>query len=188
MKIDRLETHDRLLHFQKQGDLISKGCRDCIKNRPKEFGNRPFYIFAHPRTIGLDERIAIFNDDFMSSTIDVFYQRKYDTLESVPTARYLWAPRLTKPNAQENSMLFKAYPAQEDMIKVIWIIPCRELWGLYERRKMTENQGVVESIHAFMNDRGRLEAREEDDLPDAMVDAIYTEISRGAGSKDIKLV
>jgi len=44
MKINRLETHDRLLHFKKdQSETVSKGCQECLKENP-------LYIFAHPRT------------------------------------------------------------------------------------------------------------------------------------------
>ena len=45
MKINTLETHDRLKEFHKQADLIAQGCQDCINNRPKSFENHPFYIF-----------------------------------------------------------------------------------------------------------------------------------------------
>jgi hypothetical protein len=48
MKLDRLETHDRLEHFTKQGFSIGECCQDLINQRP--FGEHPFYIFAHART------------------------------------------------------------------------------------------------------------------------------------------
>lgn len=48
MKINRLETHDRYLHFTKQNFSISECVQDIINQRP--FGPHPFYIFAHPRT------------------------------------------------------------------------------------------------------------------------------------------
>lgn len=48
MKIDRLETHDRLLHFQKQSFEIPECIDNLIKSKP--FGDHPFYIFCHPRT------------------------------------------------------------------------------------------------------------------------------------------
>lgn len=48
MKIDRLETHDRLEHLKKQSFSIEECCQDLIDQRP--FGNHPFYIFAHART------------------------------------------------------------------------------------------------------------------------------------------
>lgn len=48
MKLNRLETHDRLKHFTKQSFDIAECCQDMINKRP--FGNHPFYIFAHART------------------------------------------------------------------------------------------------------------------------------------------
>ena len=48
MKINRLETHDRLEHFTKQGFDIGECCQDLINKSP--FGDVPFYIFAHART------------------------------------------------------------------------------------------------------------------------------------------
>lgn len=116
----------------------------------RPFGDHPFYIFAHPRT-----------DD------DGF------------TKRLIWQPRLTKPKAQTNSMLFKAYPGS-DILKVIWMIPTRELWGQYKKGNVTENKTISESIYAFENHREKLEAPESDDLSDDAIDAIYREISTKA--------
>lgn len=48
ISVDRLETHDRLLQFQKQGEDISSMCANVIAQRP--FGDHAFYIFAHART------------------------------------------------------------------------------------------------------------------------------------------
>src|SRR5262245_35899537 len=109
----------------------------------RPFGDHPFYIFAHART----------DDDGA-------------------TKRLIWQPRLTKPKAQTNSMLFKAYPGT-DMIKVIWMIPAREMWEQYESGKITASQIVAESIHDFQHNRGKLEAKEEDDLEDQVIDRIY---------------
>lgn len=125
---------------------------ECCQNiiERRPFGDHPFYIFAHPRTD--DEGV-----------------RK----------RLIWQPRLTKPQAQENSMLFKAYPGK-DIIKVIWMIPARELWKQYKSGNVTENKTVRESIIAFTTNREVLEAKEDDDLDDATIDAIYRQISRNA--------
>lgn len=79
-------------------------------------------------------------------------------------------------------MLFKGKPGTDE-VKVIWIIPARELWEQFERGKMTENETVCESIHLFKTDRMALEVREEDDLPDHVIDQIYKEISRGCQRK-----
>lgn len=182
MKLNRLETHDRLLHFQKQGDLISQGCEECIRNRPKEYGNHPFYIFAHKRELGLDERIALFNEDLRIALIDHSYMRQYLSLESVPTARLIWEPRLTKPKAQSNSMLFRAYPPG-DNIKIIWMIPAPELWEQYQKGNMTEHSIVCESIDQFRNARQKLEGKEIDDLSDELVKSIMLEIGHNARNR-----
>lgn len=116
----------------------------------RPFGNHPFYIFAHTRT----------DDDGT-------------------TKRLIWQPRLTKPKSQTNSMLFKAYPGT-DTIKVIWIIPARELWKEYEKGKVTENQLVYESIDNFVHHREKLDAKEKDDLFDYQIDDIYCQISQQA--------
>lgn len=116
----------------------------------RPFGEHAFYIFAHPRT----------EDDGI-------------------TKRMLWQPRLTKPRAQENSMLFKAYPGT-DAVKVIWMIPAKELWNNFKRGTLTENRLIYNSIEAFKHQRARLEAREEDDLSDKQIDKIYREISTEA--------
>lgn len=113
----------------------------------RPFGNVPFYIFAHART----------DDDGV-------------------TKRLIWQPRLTKPKAQTNSMLFKAYPGT-DHIKVIWMIPERALWAQFSKGQLTESNIIVESIHDFENDRAKLEKPEEDDLSDEAIDKIYQDLS-----------
>jgi hypothetical protein len=162
MKLDRLETHDRYLHFVKDEFDISKTCQGIIDKRP--FGEHPFYIFAHKREIGLDERQAIWREMGYSVQLD-----------KVPSARLIWQSRLTKPQAQENSMLFKGYPGS-DLVKIIWIIPQKELWKQYEKGNVTENEMIKESIHLFRTNREKLEEREGDDLPDETIRRIYEEI------------
>jgi len=179
MKVNILDAHDRLLQFKKQSDYISKGCQDCIKSRPNEFGSHPFYIFAHKREIGEDEKISIYNQDLQDSLVNIGYKRKYSKIEQVPTHRLIWAPRLTKPTAQENSMLFKYYPSF-DHIKIMWIIPDRSMWGQYIKDNLTENQIVCESIHDFRNNKGKLERVEDDDVSEEMAKEIYMAISFNA--------
>ncbi len=124
----------------------------------RPFGEHAFYIFAHTRT----------DDDGT-------------------TKRLIWQPRLTKPKAQTNSMLFKAYP-QSDNIKVIWMIPAREMWAQYEKGKVTENETVMNSIHDFENKKELLEMPENDDLTDAEIDAIYKNISQAGRTKKLGLI
>lgn len=120
----------------------------------RPFGDRPFYIFAHART----------EDNGVDK-------------------RILWQPRLTKPTAQTNSMLFKAFPPS-DNIKVLWIIPAEEMWGQFKKGNVTESQIVSESIYDYQHNRAKLQAREPDDLTDAEIDQIYREISRAAKPKE----
>lgn len=151
IKLNTLETHDRLQHFKKQDFSISDCCEDLIRSRP--FGNYPFYIFAHPRT----------DDDGVSK-------------------RLIWQPRLTKPKAQTNSMLFKCYPGT-DVVKIIWMIPARELWPSYQQDKMTECKDILISIDNFLNHRIELEEREDDDLNDLQISEIYKGLSQQAKRK-----
>lgn len=124
----------------------------------RPFGDIPFYIFAHTRT----------EDDGV-------------------TKRLIWQPRLTKPTAATNSMLFKAYPGK-DLIKVIWMIPAREMWDMYTKGKLTENQTVCDSIDNFVYHRERLESKEDDDLSDMEIDAIYCSISLDSKPKTSALI
>ena len=119
----------------------------------RPFGEHAFYIFAHARTA----------DDGV-------------------TKRLIWQPRLTRPLAQSNSMLFKAYPGT-DIIKEIWIIPARELWDQFSKGKMLQNKKICDSIHNYIHNRDKLNAREDDDLSDDAVDAIYRQISLAANLK-----
>jgi hypothetical protein len=116
----------------------------------RPFGEHPFYIFAHTRT----------DDDGV-------------------TKRLIWQPRLTKPRAQTNSMLFKAYPGK-DTIKIIWMIPAEELWAQFGKGLLTENKTVAESIQDYKHNRQKLELKESDDLSDDAINAIYKEIAHTA--------
>jgi len=156
MKIDRLETYDRLKHFKGQSFDIGECCQDIVNQRP--FGSHPFYIFAHPRTD-----------------------------EDGTTKRLIWQPRLTKPKAQTNSMLFKAYPGS-DNIKVIWIIPAKEVWSQFEKGKVTEDSQIYKSIQMFQHSRHELEAPEPDDLSDEQIDAVYKNISQACRTKKLGLI
>lgn len=121
----------------------------------RPFGDHPFYIFAHFRTA-----------------------------EDGVTKILIWLPRLTKPKAQTNSMLFKAYPGT-DTIKVIWIIPAPEMWQQYEKGKLTQNETIAQSIYDFNYHPKKLEAKEPDDLSDDEINAIYKELSRAANARKI---
>lgn len=125
---------------------------ECCQNliNQRPFGEVPFYIFAHTRT----------DDDGV-------------------TKRLIWQPRLTKPKAQTNSMLFKAFPGS-DHIKIIWMIPAREMWSQYKKGLLTESNIVWDSIQDFQYNREKLEKSEPDDLDDDKINHIYQSISRSA--------
>jgi hypothetical protein len=150
MKINRLETHDRMQHFTKQSFDIGECCQNLIDQRP--FGEHPFYIFAHTRT------------------------------EEDLTKRLIWQPRLTRPKAETNSMLFKAYPGN-DNIKVIWMIPAIELWGQYDKGKVTESNIVCQSIENYKLRKNELERSDPEDLSDDVIDNIYKNIAQQAREK-----
>lgn len=141
---------DRLDAHDRLLDLAKKGkdIDDCCQDliNQKPFGNHPFYIFAHARTH-----------------------------EDGSNKRLIWQPRLTKPKAQTNSMLFKAYPGS-DVVKIIWMIPERVLWSQYGKGKVTENELVSWSIEQFTTNREFLERKEDDDLSDEVIDQIYRDI------------
>ena len=179
MKVNILESHDRLLQFQKQADYIAKGCKDCIENRPREFGNITFYIFAHKRSIELDEKLSLFQDDLKESLCDISYKRKYNRMEEIPSARLIFSPRLTKPEPQENSMLFRNKPPSED-VEVLWMIPDRELFGQYKKGNLTESSIITESVHLFLNNKSKLAKTEKDDIPESTIKAIYREIAHNS--------
>jgi hypothetical protein len=130
---------------------------ECCQNiiDQRPFEDHNFYIFAHARTH-----------------------------EDGVTKRLIWQPRLTKPKAQTNSMLFKAYPGT-DNINIIWIIPQPELWGQYKKGNICGNQIIIESIDAFKYRRYELEKKEKDDLSDLEIEAIYKEIAKNAKYKAV---
>ncbi len=173
MKVNILDAHDRFKHIKEQGIDIGKNCQDMIDQMP--FGNYPFYIYAHTKTIGLDEKIALYDKDLTESLVNMI-PRKYNSMADVPEKRLIWQPRLTKPKPSPNTMLFKGYPGT-DLVKIIWMLPQIELWEQYDKGKLTENELVTESIYQYKFYREKLETKEEDDLDDKTIDAIYQEIS-----------
>lgn len=152
MKIERLETHDRFESFTKKDSTQSKDISECVQDivNQRPFGNHPFYIFSHSRT----------DDDGV-------------------TKRLIHQPRLTKPKAQTNSMLFRAYPGT-DVIKIIWMIPDRAMWAQYKKGNVTESETVAWSIQQFQHNRRMLEEKEPDDLSDEQIDQIYRAIGQQA--------
>jgi hypothetical protein len=146
LKVNILDAHDR---FEQFTHAQSTDIGQCVQQfiDSRPFGDVAFYLFAHARTA----------DDGV-------------------TKRLIWQPRLTKPKAQTNSMLFKVDP-KTDIVKIMWMIPPREQWYMFEKGKLTENETVATSIYDFQHNRAMLEAKEPDDLADDVIDKIYQQIS-----------
>ena len=141
MKLNLFETHDRLLSFKKEQAVnLSQGAEDCLKRNSLSIRLQKYspyiYLFAHPRTA----------DDGIKK-------------------RMLWQPRLTKPNAQTNSYLFRA-KSNSDEIEICWMLPPREMWPQYQKGKITESEMVLWSINQFLFNRYSLEKPYTDDLDD----------------------
>ncbi len=156
MKINRLETHDRLQHLKKDQALnLSQGCEDCLKRNSLSLSlqhHSPYiYIFAHPRT----------SDDGV-------------------TKRMLWQARLSRPSAQTNSYLFRAQ-SHSDIVEVCWMIPPMEMWDQYRKGNITENETVLWSINQYMNNRTGLETSHPEDLPEERQRYIYRTIRQNIG-------
>lgn len=141
MKLNRLETHDRLQHFVKdQSANIYQGAEDCLKRNELSLAiqeKSPYvYLFAHPRTA----------DDGVNK---IMY----------------WNPRLSIPEAQTNSYLFRAI-SKSDMIEVVWMIPPKEMWSQYQKGNVTESNWCLWSINQFKTNKKLLEKPHPDDLPE----------------------
>ncbi len=153
MKLNRLETHDRLLHLKEdQSKVIQQGAEDCLKKNPLSLAlqeRSPYvYLFGHPRTA----------DDGV-------------------TKKMFWQPRLGKPSAQSNSYLFRA-KSKTDNIEVCWLLPSYETWGQHKKGNVTESDFVTWSISQYINNRKELEKPFEDDLPQAKINDILLDIAR----------
>lgn len=162
MKIERLETHDRLQHFIKeQSDTIAQGAEDCLKSNPYSLAIQDkchyVYLYAHPRT----------SDDGL-------------------TKRMLWQPRLLKPKAQTNSYLFRA-KSKTDMLEICWLLPPREMWSQYTEGKVCESDWVLWSIDQFENNRRDLEKPFVDDLTDDQARNVFMSILRERSRKKMNV-
>lgn len=141
MKVNILEAHDRLKHLIKdQSANIYQGAEDCLKRNPLSLAiqeKSPYiYIFAHPRS----------DDEGRNK-------------------RLLWQPRLSVPEAQPNSYLFRAL-SHSDIIEVCWILPAMELWNQYDEGKVTESNWASWSINQYRTNKKVLERPHPDDLPE----------------------
>ena len=152
MKINRLEAHDRLIHFKKDQEAnIFQGLDDCLKKNPLSLAlqaRSPYiYIFAHPRT----------------------------ELDGV-TKKMYWQPRLGKPTPQTNSYLFRLQ-SNTDNVEICWLLPPREMWNQYNKGNVTENDIVLWSIEQFETNREKLAESFPDDYSETQIRGILKEIA-----------
>lgn len=140
MKLDRLETHDRLIEYQKQQKDLSDGVLECIRNVPDAV-QCPFYVYGHSRSVDYDEKINI---------VQTLKKR-------APDSRIIWMPVVTKPKAAPNTYLFLCRK-NSDIIEIIWMLPKRELWDQYKPGQMCHNENIWISIQNYLNDKERLNA------------------------------
>jgi hypothetical protein len=166
IKINTLDAHDRLLHFKKQQETnLFDGVTECLtKNKDCVSMQQHFpyvYIFMHPRTLEVDERVAMFNIEQQNALMEARIPI-YQSIEEVPTTKALWQPRLMKPRAQTNSYLFRVI-SNTDLVEIVWLLPPREMWDQYQMGKMTESKDVVTSIMNFLHAREALEMPHEED-------------------------
>ncbi len=151
MKLNVFESHDRQKHLMKdQAINITKGVDECLKKNPLSLllqSYSPYiYIFAHPRT-----------------------------LEDGATKVMYYQPRLTKPEAQTNSYLFRA-TSNTDILEICWLLPARETWGQHKTGNVAESEIVQWSIAQFKTNKARLERSDPNDLSDEKIRMIYTQI------------
>lgn len=132
---------------------------DCLNDilEKRPFGNVPFYIFSHART----------EDNGVDK-------------------RLIWQPRLSKPKAQTNSMLFRAIPFSTH-VDIIWIIPDRLIWPEFSKGKITHNPLIEEFIHLFQFDREELERPNKEDVSEEKANEIYKELSAQYKKNKMKL-
>jgi hypothetical protein len=139
MKINRLEAHDRLQYLIKDQSInIFQGAEDCLKRNALSLAiqdKSPYvYLFAHPRTA----------DDGVNK-------------------KMFWQPRLSIPEPQTNSYLFRAQ-SKTDLIETIWLIPPPEMWSQYQKGNITEHETVNWSINEYKNRREELAKPHPDDM------------------------
>lgn len=160
MKVNILEAHDRKKHFIKDQALnVSQGVDDCLKKNPLSLALQQYspyiYIFAHPRTS-----------------------------EDGVTKRMLYQPRLTRPQAQTNSYLFRA-TSHTDLVEICWLLPPEEMWGQYKKGNVTESEIVQWSINQFRANKEKLEEKHPEDLSDERAKDIYIQMGTDKSHKDL---
>jgi hypothetical protein len=152
MKINRLETHDRLLHLIKdQSKAVAEGAEDCLKKNPTSLAlqsKSPYiYIYGHARTA----------DDGVNKKL-------------------FWQARLEKPAPESNSYLFRAQ-SNTDLLETCWILPPHETWDQYKKENVVASEIVGWSIHQYKTNRLEMAKPFPDDMSKEQIKRIYLEIA-----------
>jgi len=172
MKINRLDTHDRLLFFRKQQNDISQGLQECIKNVPDSI-KCPFYAYAHSRQVDFEEKKSIIKSNLLLQ------------LEKPPDERLIWMPVVTKPKPTPNSYLFLCRKGS-DVVQIIWLLPKRELWDQFKPGQMCFNENIWVSIQNFLHHKERLSAPDEGGPTERDVEHFRKVISEEAHKNKVK--
>lgn len=153
MKVNRLEAHDRLEYLIKdQSEQVAKGADDCLKKNPLSLAYQeksPYvYIFGHARTA----------DDGVTKVL-------------------YWQPRLTKPEPQSNSYLFRA-KSHSDLMEVCWILPPHEVWSQYKTGNVVHTNDIEWSINQFRYNKQELAKPFHDDFNEEKARNIILQIAK----------
>jgi len=169
MKINRLETHDRLQHFiNDQTNNIQKGIDDCLKKNPLSLDyqeHSPYvYIYGHSKTLGLDEKLKYLADGWNP--------------KDIPEKKMFFQPVITKPKPTPNTFLCRAL-SKTDILEICWILPPKEFWEQYKKGNVIENSDIIAwSIHQYLHNFEELSKPDKDDLSDERCKMILLKIAQ----------
>lgn len=78
-----------------------------------------------------------------------------------------WDPRLSIPEPQTNSYLFRAI-SKTDIIETVWMIPPEHHWKQYKLGNVTESNWSLWSINQFLYNRKNLEKPHPEDMTEEL--------------------
>lgn len=131
----------------------------CIQSliASKPFGDHKFYIFSFIKRI-----------DDVSGTKKMFHQ-----------------PRLTRPDPVPGTSLLKVDPKSPGDAIIVWTLPNRENFGLYQHDKMFADEFVHSCIQRFLNNPDDMCKPDPDDLSDNQIRDIYKGIKNKLRNKKV---
>ncbi len=137
MKVNKLEAHDRKEHLVKDQALnIAEGASNAMKTDLSiayQDKSPYIYLFAFPKTNAQGNKVMY------------------------------WQPRLSKPEAQDNSYLFRAI-SKTDELEVIWLLPPEHQWPSHAPGQVNHNDIAWWSINQFQFNKAELEKPDKDDM------------------------